>query len=115
MRNKRHSSASVGRSGEPDAGRLVLQGRGGAISASLEADRQLRLDYEQSLTVAHALGAISLEANRSSVMAESTRGLRILLACSLGALAIGGAVATWLVRSIASPIAGLTVRLGVPS
>ena len=89
--------------------------RHGAISASLEADRQLRLAYEESLTAAHALGATSLEAKKSSVAAQSTRGLRILLGCSLGGLAIGGAVAYWLVRSIASPIAGLAARLGVSS
>ena len=89
--------------------------RHGAISASLEADRQLRGAYEQSLTTAHAMGTTSLEAKKSSVAAESTRSLRILLGCSLGALAIGGAVAYWLVRSIASPISGLTARLGLRS
>jgi methyl-accepting chemotaxis protein len=89
--------------------------RHGAISASLEADRQLRGAYEQSLTTAHAMGTTSLEAKKSSVAAESTRSLRILLSCSLGGLAVGGAVAYWLVRSIAGPISGLTARLGLRS
>jgi hypothetical protein len=57
----------------------------------------------------------AIEAKKSSVAAESTRCLRIMLGCALGALAVGGAVAYWLVRSIAGPISRLTSRLGLPS
>jgi len=89
--------------------------KNGAIEASLEADRRLQGAYEQSLTAAHAMGAGAIEAKKSSVAAESTRCLRIMLGCALGALAVGGGVAYWLVRSIAGPLSRLTSRLGLPS
>jgi methyl-accepting chemotaxis protein len=84
----------------------------GAIAASLEADRRLRGAYEASLAGARAMGAGAIEAKKSSVEAESTRSLRILLGCALAALAIGCGVAIWLVRSIALPVSRLAARLG---
>jgi methyl-accepting chemotaxis protein len=76
----------------------------GAIMASLGVDRILRKDYEQALTTAQTLGADSIRSAQNSFSIALSRSVKILLACLLGALAIGGGVGVWLVRSIALPV-----------
>lgn len=85
--------------------------RRGAITRSIGADRALRKTYEQALADAQSMGTSSIQSNKRSVQAESSRSLRILLACSLGALAIGSGMSIWLVRSIAMPISRLVALL----
>jgi hypothetical protein len=77
-----------------------------AIAASLGPDRALHKTYEQSLANAQALGAHSIQSATGSVAAASSRSVWILVACLLVALVIGVGVASWLVRSIAMPVAG---------
>jgi methyl-accepting chemotaxis protein len=91
--------------------------RRSAITASMGADRALRKTYEQSLADAQSRGASSIRSTRTSVEAASSRSLRILLACSLSALAIGFGVSFWLVRSIAMPVSRLMalLRVDMPS
>jgi hypothetical protein len=84
----------------------------GAIAASLGPDRALRKTYEQSLARAQTLGASSIQSATSSVAAASSRSVWILVARLLVAPVIGAAVASWLVRSIAMPLARLTAILG---
>ena len=50
--------------------------------------------------------------NASAVAAASSRSVWILVASLLMALVIGVGVASWLVRSIAMPVARLTAILG---
>lgn len=83
-----------------------------AIAASLGADRALRKAYEQSLARAQTLGANSIQSATSTIAAASSRSVWILVAWLLVALVIGAAVASWLVRSIAIPVARLTAILG---
>ncbi|HEY2958802.1 MAG TPA: hypothetical protein VGM21_11440 [Actinomycetota bacterium] len=88
-----------------------------AITASLGADRALRKTYGQSLADALARGGSSIQSTSRSVVASSSRSVRILLACFLTALAIGVGVAFWLVRSIAIPVSRLmaVLRVDMPS
>ena len=86
--------------------------RRGAVAASLGPDRALRKSYERSLANAQRLGAHSIQSVTGSVAAASSRSVWILVACLLVALAIGVGVASWLVRSIAMPVARLTAILG---
>jgi methyl-accepting chemotaxis protein len=86
--------------------------RRGAIAASLGPDRALQKSYERSLANAQTLGAHSIQSATSSVAAASSRSVWILVACLLVALAIVVGVASWLVRSIAMPVARLTAILG---
>jgi methyl-accepting chemotaxis protein len=86
--------------------------RQGAIAASVGPDRALRKTYEQALAKAQTLGADSIQSASSSAAAASSRSVWILVACLLVALVIGFGVASWLVRSIALPVARLTAILG---
>jgi methyl-accepting chemotaxis protein len=78
--------------------------RRGAIAASLGPDRALRKRYEASLARAQALGASAIHSGESSVAAASSRSVVILLACLLIGLAVGCAVAFWVVRTILRPV-----------
>ncbi|HZD37802.1 MAG TPA: hypothetical protein VE664_04105 [Actinomycetes bacterium] len=104
-----------------DRDRTHQSGRGlryvNAVVASMGADRALRTSYEQTLARAQSMGARSMESARTSDAAASSRSVRILLACFLVALAIGSAMAVWLVRSIAMPVSRLmaVLRVDMPS
>jgi methyl-accepting chemotaxis protein len=83
-----------------------------SIAASLGPDRALRKTYEQSLARAQTLGASSIQSATSTITAASSRSVWLLVAWLLVGLVIGAAVAYWLVRSIAMPVARLTAILG---
>jgi methyl-accepting chemotaxis protein len=91
--------------------------RQSAITTSMGADRALRKTYEQALAKAQSMGTSSIESARTSDAAASSRSVRILLVCFLVALAIGSAMAFWLVRSIAVPVSRLMaiLRVDMPS
>jgi hypothetical protein len=80
--------------------------------ASLGPNRVLRKRYESALARAQGLGAGAIRSADASVSAASTRSIAILIACLLATLLIGGAIAYWLVRSIAAPVARLVTILG---
>jgi methyl-accepting chemotaxis protein len=86
--------------------------RRGATAASLGPNRALRKRYEAALGRAQALGAGAIRSEEASVTAASGRSIAIVLACLLATLVIGVAVAYWLVRSIAVPVARLVTILG---
>ena len=77
--------------------------RQSAISSSLGPTRQLRKDYEASLTRAHSLGLRSIESATSSVSSSASRSVTILLVYLAVALAVGIAVTVWVVRTILKP------------
>lgn len=77
------------------------------ITASLGPDRALRKRYEAVLARAQTLGAHAVNSGDASVAAASSRSIVILLTYLLASLIIGAAVAYWLVRSIANPVARL--------
>jgi methyl-accepting chemotaxis protein len=76
----------------------------GAITASLGPVRDLRKQYEASLARADELASEVLESGASSVEAESSRSVTILLVSLLVALVIGFVVAAWLLRTIVKPV-----------
>jgi methyl-accepting chemotaxis protein len=78
--------------------------RRGAIAASLGPDRELRKSYEQALAVAQQMADDSVASARSAVAADASRSILVLIACLVVTLAIGVAVAVWLVRTIALPV-----------
>jgi methyl-accepting chemotaxis protein len=82
------------------------------ISASFGPDRALRKRYEVALANAQTLGARAIRSGDASVAAASSRSIIILLTYLLASLIIGIAVAYWLVRSIANPVARLVAILG---
>jgi len=75
-----------------------------AVAASAGPDRELRKAYEQELAGAQALGDSSIRSGSSAVAAQSVRSVWILTVGLLAVLAIGGAVAYWLIRSVATPL-----------
>jgi len=75
-----------------------------AIAASAGPDRELRKTYEQALADAQALADSSIHSASSAVAAAYLRSEWILAAGLLFVLAIGGAIAYWLIRSIATPL-----------
>jgi methyl-accepting chemotaxis protein len=85
--------------------------RQSAVNASLESDRALRKVYEQALAQAQALGDDSIEAATNSLSIDASRSVHILWAWLALALALGGAVAYWLVRSVAMPLLRLVTLL----
>jgi methyl-accepting chemotaxis protein len=85
--------------------------RQGPIRASFGPDRALRKRYEAGLARAQMLGARAIRSGDASVAAASSRSIAILLAFLLSSLVIGVAVAYWLVRSIANPVARLVAIL----
>jgi methyl-accepting chemotaxis protein len=84
-----------------------------AIAASTGTDRELRKTYEQALADAQALADRSIQSASSAVAAAYLRSEWILAAGLLLILAIGGAVAYWLIRSIATPLFRLMNMLTV--
>jgi methyl-accepting chemotaxis protein len=82
------------------------------ITASLGPGRALRKRYEAALTRAQTLGARAIRSGDASVAAASSRSIAILITYLLASLVIGLAVAYWLVRSIANPVARLVAILG---
>jgi len=75
-----------------------------AIAASAGTDRELRKIYEQALADAQAVADSSIRSASSAVAAAYLRSEWILAAGLLLVLAIGGAIAYWLIRSIATPL-----------
>lgn len=75
-----------------------------AIAASVGTDRELRKDYEQALADAQALADSSIHSASSAVAAAYLRSEWILAAGLVLVLAIGGGIAYWLIRSIATPL-----------
>lgn len=86
--------------------------RRGPIAASLGPDRALRKRYEAALGRAQTLGAHAIRSGDASVAAASSRSVLILLGYLLISLVIGVAVAYWIVRSIANPVARLVAIFG---
>ena len=84
-----------------------------AIAASAGPDRELRKTYEQALADAQAVADSSIHSASSAVAAAYLRSEWILAAGLLLVLAIGGAIALWLIRSIATPLFGLVNLLTV--
>jgi methyl-accepting chemotaxis protein len=82
------------------------------ITASLGPDRALRKRYELALARAQLLGARAIRSGDASVAAASSRSIIILLGYLLASVLIGVAVAYWLVRTIANPVARLVAILG---
>ncbi|MFF5289208.1 CHASE3 domain-containing protein [Paractinoplanes globisporus] len=75
-----------------------------AVAASAGEDRELRKTYEQALADAQRQADSSIHAASSAVSAASQRSVWILAGGLLAVLGIGGAVAYWLMRSIATPL-----------
>lgn len=86
--------------------------RGGAVAASVGADRQLRKRYEAQLREAHAAAAAAIHASTTSYAGASKRSVTILLVCLLGALVIGSVVSAWVIRTILQPVYALLRMLG---
>jgi methyl-accepting chemotaxis protein len=82
-----------------------------AVAASLGRDRELRKTYEQALAQAQAMADSSLKSGTNSIAATSARSVWILIAALIVALAVGGGVARWLMRSIARPLFNLATLL----
>jgi hypothetical protein len=82
------------------------------IAASLGPDRAVRKSYEATLARAQLLGARAIRSGDTSVASASSRSIVILLGYLVASLVIGVAVAYWLVRSIANPVARLVGILG---
>jgi hypothetical protein len=74
----------------------------------------LRKRYEAALQRAPSLGADSIRSADASLAAASSRSVGILLGCLAVMLVIGLAVAYWLSRSLAVPLANLLALLGGP-
>ena len=75
-----------------------------AVAASAGGDRALRKSYEQALADAQTQADSSIRAASSAVAAAYLRSVWALAGGLLVVLAIGGAVAWWLVRTIATPL-----------
>jgi methyl-accepting chemotaxis protein len=82
-----------------------------ALETSLGPTRRLRKSYEATFTRAQAIGASAVESATSSASATSWRSVRILLIYSIIALAVGFAVAVWLVKMILRPMSTLLQAL----
>ena len=77
------------------------------IATSMGAGRAVRKRYEASLGHAAQLGNGAIRSADRSIDSASTRSIAILIACLVLALALGGAIAMWLARSIMLPVSRL--------
>jgi methyl-accepting chemotaxis protein len=74
-----------------------------AIATSLGRTRALRKDYERALALADVLGVGAVQTATTSVSDTSSRSVTILLVYLGCALAIGGAIALWVIRTVLRP------------
>ncbi len=88
--------------------------RRATISTALGPDRRLRKTYELALARAQQLAAAATETAQTTVASVSSRTVSILLTCLICSLAIGVAVAVWLIRAILKPVYMLLTILDEP-
>lgn len=84
-----------------------------AVASSTGSDRALRKSYEQALADAQTQADSSIRSASSAVATTYHRSMWVMAAGLLVVLAIGGAVAWWLIRSIATPLFRLVDLLAV--
>ena len=82
-----------------------------ARAAALGPHRALRKAYETRLAAAQRLAASTIHSADSTVVAASSRSVAIVIGCLLVALAVGVALAVWLVRAVVSPATRLLALL----
>lgn len=84
------------------------------IAQSFGPNRDIRKGYEIALARAASLGSGAIRTADQRLAHATSRSIVILVGCLIVALLLGGAIATWIARSIVNPISRLASILAAP-